>query len=135
MSLSPSLTGLREQRATLLSQIAAIEEFRPGSLVERYRKCGKPTCHCAREGERGHGPSWSLTRGVKSKTVTKVIPAEFVDETLEQIDRHRQLQRLLHEYTELNVKICDALIERSRGESDSPEGAEKGGSTPNSGIR
>ena len=135
MSSSPSLTGLREQRATLLSQIAAIEEFRPGSLVERYRKCGKPTCHCAREGERGHGPSWSLTRGVHGKTVTKVIPADCVDETLEQIDRHRQLQRLLHEYTELNVKICDALIERSRGESERPEGGEKGGSTPNSGSR
>ena len=135
MCSSPSLAVLREQRATLLAQFAAIEEFRPGSLVERYRKCGKPTCHCAREGERGHGPSWSLTRGVKGKTVTKVIPADFVDVTLEQIGRHRELQRLLHEYTELNVKICDALIERSRGESDGPGGAEKGGSTRNSGSR
>lgn len=135
MSSSSSLTMLREQRATLLAQIAAIEEFRPGSIVERYRKCGKPSCHCAREGERGHGPSWSLTRGVHGKTVTKVIPADCVDVSLEQIGRHHQLQQLLHEYTELNVKICDALIERSRGESDGPEGAEKGGSTPNSDSR
>ena len=67
MGSSPSLAVLREQRATLLSQIAAIEEFRPGSLVERYRKCGKPTCHCAREGERGHGPSWSLTPGYRAR--------------------------------------------------------------------
>ncbi len=67
MSSSPSLTVLRQQRATLLAQIAAIEEFRPGSLVERYRKCGKPTCHCAREGERGHGPSWSLTPGYRAR--------------------------------------------------------------------
>ena len=65
--------------------------------------------------------------------MTKVIPADCVDETLGQIDRYRELQRLLHEYTELNVKICDALIERSRGESDGPEGAEKGGSPQNSG--
>ena len=135
MSSSPSLTVLREQRSTLLAQIAAIEEFRPGSLVERYRKCGKPTCHCAREGERGHGPSWSLTRGVQGKTVTKVIPTDCVDVTLEQIHRYKQLQRLLHEYTELNVKICDALIERPRGESEGPEGAEKGGSTRNSESR
>ena len=105
MSSSPSLTVLREQRATLLAQIATIEEFRPGSLVERYRKCGKPTCHCAREGGRGHGPSWSLTRGVQGKTVTKVTPADCVDETLEQIDRHRELQRLLHEYIAPCVSI------------------------------
>lgn len=135
MSSSPSLAVLREQRATLLSQIAAIEEFRPGSLAERYRKCGKPTCHCAREGERGHGPSWSLTRGVQGKTVTKIIPADCVGETLQQIERYRELQRLLREYTELNVKLCDALIERPRGESDSPAGAEKGGSARNSGSR
>lgn len=135
MSSSPSLTVLREQRSTLLAEIAAIDEFRPGSLTERYRKCGKPSCHCAREGDRGHGPSWSLTRGVKGKTVTKVIPADFVDTTLEQIDRYKQLQRLLQEYTELNVKICDELLEHERGECDGPEGAEKGGSTPNSGSR
>jgi hypothetical protein len=126
---------LREQRATLLSEIAAIEEFRPGSLVGRYRKCGKPTCHCAREGDPGHGPSWSLTRGVKGKTVTKIIPADCVDATLEQINRYRQLHQLLHEYTELNVKICDTILEDGHGESDSPEGAEKGGSPPNSGSR
>lgn len=135
MSSSPSLTVLREKRSTLLAEIAAIEEFRPGSLAERYRKCGKPSCHCAREGDRGHGPSWSLTRGVKGKTVTKIIPADCVDATLQQIDRYRELQRLLHEYTELNVKICDALLERERGESDGPERAEKGGSTRNSGSK
>ncbi len=135
MSSSPSLAALREQRATLLARISAIEEFRPGSVVERYRKCGKPSCHCAREGERGHGPSWSLTRGLQGKTVTKVIPADCVDETRKQIDRYRELQRLMHEYTELNVKLCDALIERSRDESDGPEGARKGGSTRNSGNR
>lgn len=133
MNSSPSLAALRKQRSTLLAQIADIDEFRPGSLVERYRKCGKPACHCAREGDPGHGPSWSLTRGVKGKTVTKIIPADCVDATLEQIDRYRELQRLLHEYTELNVKICDALLEREGDESDGPEGTEKGGSTRNSG--
>lgn len=135
MSSSPSLAVLREQRAALLGEIAAIEEFRPGSLLGRYRKCGKPTCHCAREGDRGHGPSWSLTRAVNGKTVTKIIPADRVEATQQQIERYRELQRLFHEYTELNVRICDTLLEDQHDESDSPEGAEKGGSTRNSGSR
>ena len=135
MSSSPSLAVLREQRAALLGEIAAIEEFRPGSLLGRYRKCGKPTCHCAREGDRGHGPSWSLTRAVNGKTVTKIIPADRVETTQQQIERYRELQRLFHEYTELNVRICDTLLEDQHDESDSPEGAEKGGSTRNSGSR
>lgn len=135
MSSSPSLSGLREQRAALLAQIAAIQEFRPGSLVGRFRKCGKPTCHCAREGDRGHGPSWSLTRAVKGKTVTKIVPADRVEATQQQIERYRELQRLLHEYTELNVTICDTLLQDGHGQSDGPEGAEKGGSTRNSGSK
>lgn len=133
MSSSPSLEKLREQRAELLAQICAIEEFRPGSLVGRYRKCGKPTCHCAREGERGHGPSWSLTRAVKGKTVTRIIRENAIDVTREQIARYRELQRLVQQYSELNVRICDALLESEH--SDGPEGAEKGGSRRNSGSR
>lgn len=135
MSSSLSLASLREQRAALLARIGSIKEFRPGSLVGRYRKCGKPSCHCAREGDPGHGPSWSLTRTVNGKTVTKIIPAEAVETTRMQIERYHEVQRLLHEYTQTNVKICDALLENPGEESDSPERAEKGGSTRNSGTR
>ena len=59
-------------------QLASLGDLRPGSLVARF-KCGKPNCHCAAEGAPGHGPSWSLTRGVRGKTVTRVIPADAVD--------------------------------------------------------
>lgn len=47
----------REHRRTrtpgdaLLGELAAVGDFRPGSLVETHRKCGKPTCHCARPGD------------------------------------------------------------------------------------
>lgn len=27
-----------------------------GTLVEEYVTCGDPTCHCAEEGDKGHGP-------------------------------------------------------------------------------
>ena len=49
--------GLMEQRKAMLAALAGIGEFRPGTLQARYRKCGKATCHCAREGDPGHGPS------------------------------------------------------------------------------
>lgn len=116
--------ALREHKETLLNQLATISEFRPGSLVPRFRKCGKPTCHCAQEGDPGHGPSWSLTRYSKGKTVTRVIPAAHVDETNEQIDRYHRFQQLMHEYVETNVKLCDALLK----DDTSGRKAEKGGS-------
>lgn len=64
------LDTLLQQRDQLKSQLAAIGDLRPGSLVPRFRKCGKPSCHCAKRGDPGHGPSYSLTRPVESKTVT-----------------------------------------------------------------
>ena len=47
---------LVEQRERLLRALAGIGDLRQGSLRAQYRKCGKPNCHCAREGAQGHGP-------------------------------------------------------------------------------
>ena len=64
---------LRSRRDQIKAELAGIEDFRPGSLVARYRRCGKQGCHCARPEEEGHGPSWSLTCEVGGKTVIHVI--------------------------------------------------------------
>ncbi|MBS3764345.1 MAG: hypothetical protein KGZ25_13690 [Planctomycetes bacterium] len=122
--MNPTLQTLHEHKDALLQQLAAISEFRPGSLVARYRKCGRPTCHCAQEGDPGHGPSWSLTRYSEGKTVTKIIAPEHIDEAKEQIERYHQFQQVMHDYVETNVKLCDALLE----DENSGREAEKGGS-------
>jgi hypothetical protein len=66
MSLA-SLEQLEVKGADLKAALARIGDMRPGSLSETYGKCGKPTCHCAKPGSRGHGPSWLLTRTVDGK--------------------------------------------------------------------
>ena len=65
---------LQRRRQQLLPALLKIGDLRSGSLVARYRHCGKSNCHCAQIGDRGHGPSFSLTRRVAGKTVTKIIP-------------------------------------------------------------
>ena len=72
----PTVSELVVQRESIKSQIARLGDLRPGSLVDRLRRCGKPNCRCANIGQVGHGPSWSLTHGEKGKTVTFVIPAD-----------------------------------------------------------
>jgi hypothetical protein len=91
---------------------------RPGCLVERYRKCGKPNCRCAQPDEPGHGPSWSLTRDVKGKTTTKIIPKEFVPRTREQIEEYQRLRHLTSDLVEVNEKICEARIGSGEVEGD-----------------
>ena len=52
VSDSSSLDQLRARAQALKSQLTAVGELRPGSLVEHYRKCGKPNCHCRSEERR-----------------------------------------------------------------------------------
>lgn len=116
--MSTSLSELEAQRERLKRQLADLGDLRPGSLVERYRKCGKANCHCAQPGEPGHGPSWSLTRDVKGKTTTKIIPKAFVPQTREQIEEYQRLRHLTSDLVEVNEKICEARIGSGEPASD-----------------
>ena len=114
---------VRKQRDELKARIAEVGDLRPGSLVERYRRCGKAGCHCAGKGEAGHGPSWSLTREVRGKTLTRVIPAGAVSQTREQIAEYRRFRGLVRELVDTSEQLCDAKLEAA-----SDEAAKKGAS-------
>ena len=117
---------LNRRRDSLKRQLAGIEDMRPGTLTGRYRRCGKPTCHCAQPGDRGHGPSWSLTRSVRGKTVTKIIPAVAVEQTQEQLAEYQRFRALSRELVEVSVQLCDAQLPVSKKASSAK--AEKRGS-------
>ena len=57
--MSTSITELRAHRDRLLGELGSVGDLRPSTPVERYRKCGKPNCHCTREGDPKHGPVWT----------------------------------------------------------------------------
>lgn len=120
---------LAERRAEIKARVSALGDFRQGSLVERYRRCGKPSCHCAAEGVAGHGPSWSLTRAVDGKTVTRVIPAgPAVERTREQVAEYKKFRELTRQLLEVNEQICDARFESpEQSEAASKEAAKKRG--------
>jgi len=122
-----TLTELSRQKEQILSRIAALSDFRPGSLVERFRRCGKPYCHCAKPGAKGHGPSYSLTRSVKGKTVTKIIPKDQVETTRKQIEEYHRFQQVVSELVETNIKICDTQLTLEKEKQDGSEEAEKRG--------
>lgn len=135
MELStPPIDELSRQREALRAQLVSVGDMRPGSLVARYRACGKPSCHCAGKGERGHGPSWSLTHAVAGKTRTKIIPAGAVQRTKEQISEYRRFRHLVRELVEVSEKLCDAQMEdpQAAEPSAAKKGALKAPSSPRS---
>jgi hypothetical protein len=126
MTMIEDPEALKKRRNEIREELASIGDLRPGSLVSRYRKCGKPNCHCAEEEGGGHGPSWSLTRKVDGKTVTKIIPPGAVSQTQEQIAECRRLRNLTGELVEVSERLCDVLLSDPGTISD--DAAKKGAS-------
>ena len=63
-----SLAALDVDRAKLLQEFLTLGDLRPGSITAVVRRCGKPTCHCAKPHDPGHDPQFRLTRRVVGKT-------------------------------------------------------------------
>lgn len=117
---------LRKRRDEIREELARIGDLRPGSLVGRYRKCGRPNCHCAEEEGGGHGPSWSLTRKVDGKTVTRIIPPSAISQTQRQIAEYKRLRNLTGELVEVSEKLCDVLLSEPGASDDAvKKGASK----------
>ena len=43
-----SLTAWAADRSKLLQQLVGLGDLRPESITATIRRCGKPTCHCAK---------------------------------------------------------------------------------------
>jgi hypothetical protein len=121
MNHSADLQEFMAKKEQILSKITHLADFRPGSLVERYRRCGKPYCHCAKPGAKGHGPSYSLTRSVKGKTITKIIPKDEVEATRQQIQEYHRFREMIGELVETNERICDVRLEANKKASREAE--------------
>ena len=115
--MTTPLQALREKRDQLTASLAQIGDLRPGFLTTRFRKCGKPNCHCAQKGCRGHGPCYSLTHRVSGKTVTQVIPAgPAVEQAKAQIDEYRRFRNLVRELIAVSEQICSTQLREAEGE-------------------
>jgi hypothetical protein len=110
----PSLKALRDKRDQLTASLAHIDDLRPGFLTARFRKCGKPNCHCVQKDSPGHGPSYSLTHRVAGKTVTQVIPqGPAVERAKAQIAEYRRFRHLVRELIVVSEQICSAQVRDS----------------------
>jgi hypothetical protein len=102
-----SLSALESSRASLLRQIAQLGDMRPGSVTTVFRRCGKPTCHCLRPNDPGHGPHFQLTSKQMGKTVTQSLSNVAVIKKVEQeIAEFRNFEKLSQSLIEVNQKIC-----------------------------
>jgi hypothetical protein len=103
-----ALAALEADRSKLLEEFLRLGDLRHGSITATIRKCGKPSCHCAKPDDPGHDPQFRLTRKVDGKTVTESFPnPAALLKAQQEVSEFRRLQKLNEELVGINEKICD----------------------------
>jgi hypothetical protein len=101
------LPELEAERSKILRQFTTLGDLRQGSICAVSRRCGKPSCHCAKADDPGHDPQVRLTRKVDGKTVAESFPSPAAwRKAQSEIDEHHRFQKLSAELIAVNEKIC-----------------------------
>lgn len=100
-----STNKLRENRQYLIEQLSAFEgKILRGSIVESYKKCGKPGCKCAKG--KGHGPKHSITINFpKRRPENDYVPLKYVTEVKEYVSNYHQFKDIVEQICAINRKI------------------------------
>ncbi|HEX4593300.1 MAG TPA: DUF6788 family protein [Bryobacteraceae bacterium] len=105
--MSKSIADLELDRSRLITEMAGLQDLRPGSVTGIVRRCGKPTCHCARPGAPGHGPTLRLTYKAEGKTISESLPTPAAIRKAErEIGEFRRYQQISRDFVAVNEKIC-----------------------------
>lgn len=128
------LAELERRREDLYRELGQVGDFRPGSLNEVRRKCGKPNCACAAPGHPGHGPQYNLTRTVEGRTRARHLkPGPELEKIRREVAEYGRFRDLVGQVTEVSEAICEArpAVPPGRAGAAGPSGTggEKGGSS------
>lgn len=103
---------LRQRKFQLLHRFPIPADLLPGALSLTHRRCGQPTCHCAKE-RKGH-PIWFLTFMAAGKKRVERIPPEWVEEVQPLVDAGREFKDAVAEVFAANAQLL-ALWRKQQG--------------------
>ena|ERR1700685_3020802 len=99
---SPS--ALRKRRQKLLHQLPPLQRLLRGSLIERYKPCGKAGCKCARG--LGHGPKYYLSVSYPGRRPQMdYVPQDSQRQVTESLAHYHRLREILEEICQINREL------------------------------
>lgn len=99
-----SSAALRKRRNALVRQLPPLQSILRGSLIERYKPCGKPGCKCANGP--GHGPKYYLSVSYPGKRPQMdYVPQESAGQAAEFLDNYHRARAILDEICEINREL------------------------------
>jgi hypothetical protein len=95
---------LRQRRRHLVEQLPPQEAILRGSLIERYKRCGKPGCQCA--SGRGHGPKYYLSVSHPgARPQMDYVPQAVLEQVRTYLANYQRLRALLEEICAINSEL------------------------------
>ena len=99
-----SSSALRKRRAKLLKQMPALDTLLRGSLIERYKRCGKPGCKCA-DGP-GHGPKYYLSVSFPGcRPQMDYVPQDDQPDVAARLASYHRVREIIEEICEINREL------------------------------
>lgn len=99
-----SSASLRRRRRQLVKRLPSLRSIFRGSLVERYKPCGKPRCTCA-QGP-GHGPKYYLSVSRSGgRPEMDYVPLDWVDQVRQGLVRYQRIRHVLEEIGQINREL------------------------------
>lgn len=112
---------LLEQREGRTSGLPSFAQNVRGSLVTRYRRCGKPTCHCLKSG--GHGPAHYLVVTLKpGKTKPILLSEEMLPVARQYQDNYKRWGVALENVSAVNRRLLRLRVEALTEPGKPPHG-------------
>lgn len=100
----PTTADLKRRRRQLLRQLPSLDSVLRGSLIERYKRCGNPNCHCANGP--GHGPKYYLSVSYPgSSPRMDYVPQAEYEQVSQSLTNYKQIRDVLEQISEINHEL------------------------------
>lgn len=108
---------LRRRARLLVARLHLPDDALPGSLAVSHRRCGKPSCHCAK----GDGHAFAtLTFMVAGKKRVETIPADWLDTLRPRVDAGRKFKTITAELLAINAQLLVLARQQRRQTAHGP---------------
>jgi hypothetical protein len=97
--------GSAQRRHQLVRTLPPIEQVIRGSLIETYKRCGRPNCHCI-DGP-GHGPKRYLSTVARTGERPRLgyVPNATYPQVAAFLTNYRKLQEMLNAICAINAEL------------------------------
>ena len=81
--------------ARIKKRLSAFDYLCSGTILKRLKKCGKPSCRCAKDPTALHGPYFEWGHMVEGKLVHRVVSPEQAAKLQMGIENYRKAKKLM----------------------------------------